>query len=307
MASDAEAAPYTLKLWQNFLSWACIAGRPKYSVPFSLGLGGVGLLICSINAAKLSARSSWLDWTNLPNLPSDCYLSSHVYTLLQLLYILAALEAVLSPVCTVAFSISIFRRETTCTHDILVFGVIAISTVVAAVVLALQTLALNSSVDVQAILRIRPDLSSGDVLGAWGSFIGGKLPLVAFILFLVAGGFQIVAVSARHLIPSSSRLPKQFQPFVMKKQKRTSAIGEPEASTGGTELVAGVDSGPLATLFDDYDKQGLISTHKDLEVCQLNIAIIGRCLHGLHSLSLERTLPDLDHREWKKAKGVGLF
>ena len=172
-------------------------------------------------------------------------------SLLQVLYILAAFEAVLSPVSTVAFSIIIFRRETTCTHDILIFGLIAIGTVVAAVVLALQTLALNFSLDVQAILKARPDLSIGDVLGAWDRFIGGKLPLVAFILFLAAGGFQIVAVSVRQLIPSSKRLPKQFQPFV-DKHKRISAVGEPEASTLGTELVAGVDSGPLARLFNDY-------------------------------------------------------
>ena len=266
MARNAEAARYLFDLWQELVLWVYKASNPRISITLSFFLEVGRLIVCSVNAGRFSAQSSWLYSTNLPN---DCYLTSRMNTLLQLLYILATLEAVLSPVSTVAFSITILRRETTCTHDILVFGVIAISTVVAAVVLALQTLALHSSLDVQAILRIRPDLSSGHVLGAWGSFIGGKLALVAFILFLVVGGFQIVAISARFIIPSSKRIPKQFQPFVMEKQKKTSAIGEPGTTTGGTELVAGVDSGPLARLFDDYEKQGLISTHIDLEVCQL--------------------------------------
>ena len=214
MARNAEAAPYIFNLWQKLVSSAYNASDPAASISLSFVLEVGRLVICSLNAARFSAQSSWLYPTSLPN---ECYSISRMNTLLQLLYILAALEAVLSPVTTVAFSITVFRRETTCTHDILVFSLITISTVVAAVVLALQALALNSSLDVQAVLKIRPDLLSGDVLGAWSPFIGGKLPLVAFILFLVAGGFQIVAVSARHITPSPKRLPKQFQPFVIEK------------------------------------------------------------------------------------------
>ena len=287
MARNAEAAPYIFNLWQKLVSSAYNASDPAASISLSFVLEVGRLVICSLNAARFSAQSSWLYPTSLPN---ECYSISRMNTLLQLLYILAILEAILSPVTTVAFSITIFR-ETTCTHDISVFGLIATSTVVAAVVLALQNLALKSSLDVQAILKIRPDLLSGDVLGAWSRFIGGKLPLVAFILFLVAGGFQIVAVLARHIIPSPKRLPKQFQPFVIEKNKRISAVGEPEASALGTELVAGVHSGPLARLFDDHEKRGLISAHIDLEVCQSNIAINSKRLHALHSLSTEKTYP----------------
>lgn len=134
-------------------------------------------------AAHFSAWSSWLPRTHIdlpiphispPAFPPlqrryipNHYLSSPADALLQPLYILAIFEAVLAPVCTVAFAITIFRREITYTKDMLYLVLIAISTVVAAVVLALQTQALSSSLDVQAILRIRPDLSSGDVLSAW--------------------------------------------------------------------------------------------------------------------------------------------
>ena len=291
MARNAEAAPYIFNLWQKLVSSAYNASDPAASISLSFVLEVGRLVICSLNAARFSAQSSWLYPTSLPN---ECYSISRMNTLLQLLYILAILEAILSPVTTVAFVITIFRRETTCTHDISVFGLIAISIMVAAVVLALHALALNSSLDVQAILKTRPDLLSGDFLVAWSRFIGGKLPLVVFILFLVAGGFQIVTVSARHLIPSPKRLPKQFQPFVMKKHKGMSAVGEPEASTLGTELGAGVHSGPLARLFDDHKKRGLISAHIDLEVCQSNIAITCKRLHALHSLLTEKTYPELE-------------
>lgn len=57
----------------------------------------------------------------------------------------------------------------------------------------------------------------------------------------------------------------------MEKYKRATRIGEPEASALEMHVVARVDTGPLARLFDDYEKQGLISTHIDLEVCQSNI------------------------------------
>lgn len=64
-----------------------------------------------------------------------------------------------------------------------------------------------------------------------------------------------MAVSAGHLIASAKRLPKQFQPFVMETHKRTTVVGESETSTLGIEVVALKDSGPLARLFDDYEKQ----------------------------------------------------
>ena len=265
MARDAEEAPYAPSLRQKLVSWAYIASRPGISITFSCFLEVARVTVCSCMAGNLSAWSLWFHPTHLPN---NHYLSSYLIALLQPLYILAVLEAVLSPVSTVAFGIVIFRRETTFAQDILFFGLLAISTMVAAVVLALQTLVLNSSLDVQAILRVRPDLSSGDAVSAWDSFVGGKFPLVAFILFVIADGYQIVAVSARHLVPSSKRLPKQFQPFVIEKHGRTAIVREAEASTQGIELEAGVDFGPLARLFDDYEKQGLISTRVALEVGQ---------------------------------------
>ena len=150
---------------------------------------------------------------------------------------------------------------------ILAIAVITISIAVAAIVLALQTL-IQPSLDIQTILKIRPDLSSEDVLSNWEYFMDPWVTLAVFIISLVAGGFQIVVVSVRHLIPSPNRLPKQFQPFVLEKHKRKPVIGEPEASALGIELVAGVEPGPLARLFDDYEKRALISTHVDLEVCQ---------------------------------------
>ena len=265
MARDAEEAPYAPSFRQKLVSWAYIASRPGISITFSCCLELARVIVCSCMVGNFSDGFLWLHQTHPPN---SSYLSSHLFALLQPLYTLAVLEAVLSIVSTVAFGIVIFRRETTFAQDILFFGLIAISTMVAAVVLALQTLVLNSSLDVQTISKISPDLSSEDALAAWDSIVGGKLPLVAFILFVVADGYQIVAVSARHLVPSSKRLPKQFQPFVIEKHGRTAIFREAEASTRGIEIVDGVDFGPLARLFDDYEKQGLISTHIDLEVRQ---------------------------------------
>ena len=188
MARNTGAAPYIFEVWQKLVSLAYSASTSFASIGLSFYLEVARLVICSLNAARFSVQSFWLYPTSLPN---ECYSISRMNTLLQLLYILAILEAILSPVTTVAFSITIFRRETTCTHDLSVFGLIATSTVVAAVVLALQNLALKSSLDVQAILKIRPDVLSGDVLGAWSRFIGGKLPLVAFILFLSLADFRL--------------------------------------------------------------------------------------------------------------------
>ena len=266
MASSAEAAPYIFSVWQKLVSWPYIADLRSAGIPFSVGFNLAITIISGFGAKNLSVRSSWLDSTPLPN---DCYRSPHVNTLLQLPYILMILEAVLSPVCAVTSSIMMSRRETTYTKTILVIGVITISTVVAGAIPVLQSLTRKSALDMQAILSIRPDLSSADVLTAWDDFIGRTfMPRLTFILYLLAGGYQIVALSARHLITSPERLPKQFRPFVMEKHKRKSAIGEPEASTLGTKLLNPVDSGPLAKLFDDYEKRGLISTHTDLEVCQ---------------------------------------
>ena len=205
-----------------------------------------------MNAANFSAQSAWLYSTELPN---DCYLSSRVNTLLQPLYILATLEAIVVPISTFTFSIAISRRETKHNEEILVFSLIAINIAVAAAVLALKTLVQNPSLDMQAILRIRPDLSNGDVLAAWGNFIGRGMSLAVFIFSVIIGGFQIAVISAQHLIPSPKRLPKQFQPFIMEKHRETTAIGELEATTPVTEVVAGVNSGPLARLYDEYEKQ----------------------------------------------------
>lgn len=282
MTRDAESTSYTLNLWHELVSWVCfVSSIPWISITFSCILAAVTLGVCSANASYLSTYSSWLDDSTI--LPNDCYLISHMNTLLRLLYTFAVLETILCPVCLVAFILAFIRRETTCTHAIWCFTVMAISTVVAAVVLVLKTVVLNSSLNMQAILSIRPDLSSGDVLASWDSFRGGSLSLVAFIFFLVTSGLHIVAVSARHLIPSPIRLPKQFRPFVMEKHKRTAASGDPEATTLMIEMVEDVD-GPLARFYDHHDKQGLISTHIDLEVCQSSIAIICRCLHSLHRL-----------------------
>ena len=267
MARNTEAAPNTFALWKKLLSWVYRASGPPASVvSWSCLLDVVKLMLCIMNAVGFKARSSWLTSTPLPN---DCYVSPFVNRLFQPLYVLAVLMATLSPMCSVAFMGTLLRRESTYTMAILVIAMNTIITVAAAVVLALQTLSLKSSLDMQVILTIRPDLSSQDVLSAWDDVMVGGYPLGIFIISLVTGGFQIVAVSVRHLIPSPKRLPKQLQPFVMKKHKRKSAIGEPEVSTLGTELVAGVDSGPLAKLFDDYERRGLIPTHTDLEVCQV--------------------------------------
>ncbi|KAK0512761.1 hypothetical protein JMJ35_004778 [Cladonia borealis] len=286
MARNAETVPYRLNLWQKLVLLPYIANIPQI---FAIMLEYVGL-VCWSCAATLSTRSSWLSSTPLPNY---CYLISHMNTLLQLQYILAAFRTVLVPVNSVAFAITILRRETTCTDAFLYFGLIAVSTVVAAVVLALQIVVQNSSLDMQAILRIRPDLSSEEVLNSWEFFTDITMPLTGFILFLLASGLEIVAVSARHLIPYPARLPRQFRPFVAEEHKRARAFKGPEASTLGTELVARLDPGPLARLFDDYEKRALISTHTDLEVCQSNIAIVCRYLHDLHSLSTEKTLRKL--------------
>ena len=275
MARDAEAASRTLNLWQKLVSWAYIAGGSKSSILISWSLELARFLICYLNSDLISASSfSTTDPTNPPSL------SSRANALFQPLRILAVLETVLSPLSTLAFNIRIIQRETTYIKDILYFGLSAISTVVAAVVLVLQCL----------ILKLpRED--------TWNI-----LPLFAFILFLVPGGLQVVAVLARRLI-----VPKQFRPFVMEKYKRTSAIEEPEARALGIELVAGIDSGPLARLNHDYEKQGFVSRHIDLEVGQSNIATICGCLHGLHSLMIERTLLDLEQTKGggkKKLEGV---
>ena len=265
----------------------------------SCGIDIVRLGLCSINAARLSRRSSWLSSTPLPD---DCYLSPRVNSLFQPLFVLAALEAILSSLCTVAFSIMIFRRETTYTGAILIIAVITISVAVAAIVLALLTL-IQPSLNMQTILRNRPDLSSEDVLSAWDPFWPTGNPLVIFILFLVTGGFQIMVVSVRHVIPSSRKLPKQVQPYVMEKHKRGHAIGEPGESTPGTELVAGGDCGPLARFFDNYERRGPIFTHVEFEVCQSNMVIICRYLQGLHSLC-RMTVPG---REATRPKSVALL
>ena len=280
MARITEAAPNTFALWKKLLSWVYRASDPRAFFRLAFTVDPARLIVCGINASYSSARSSWLKATRLPD---DCYLLPRVNSLLQLLYILEVLMAVLSPLCTVAFACAIFRRENTYTMGVVAIAVIAISIAVAAIVLALRTL-IRPSLDMQTIIKIRPDLSSEDVLSDWENFMNPGLIVFVFILFLVTGGFQIMAVSVRHLIPSPQRLPKQIQPFVMEKHKRKSAIGEPEASTLGTELVTGVEPGPLARLFDDYEKRGLISTHIDLEVRQSNIASVRGCLHGLYSL-----------------------
>ena len=290
MARNTEAAPNTFAVWKKLLSWVYRASDPHTSFLLSFFLDLARLIPCIIIAIGYEERSSWLNPTPLPN---DCYLSPRVNSLFQPLYVLAVLMVILYLLCTIAFSIMMFRRETTYTEAIWLIAVIMISIMVAAITLALQTL-IQPSLDMQTILTVRPDLSSKDVLSAWDDFMCGRLLLGIFILSLVTGGFQIMAVSARHLIPSPNRLPKQFQPFVMEKHKRKSSIEEPEASTLGTELVAGVEPGPLARLFDDYEKRALISTHVDLEVCQSNKAITFRFLHGFYRLS---TLPDL---EWPK-------
>ena len=287
MAKNAKVVLYTFDLWQKLVSWAYNVSHPDISFLFSFLLDALSLLFCSFNVSTLSARSSWLHATPLP---SDCYLSPRIPTLFQQTYILAILEAVLCSVSIAAFTFTMFRRETTYTENILVIGVIAISIALAAVGLALQTLVSKSLLDVEAILRIRPDLSSEDVLNAWAKFTDGKLPLVVFIFLLFAGVLQIWAVSARHLIPSSRRLPKQHRPFIVEKTKRMPAIRESEASTLGTEMLPRVEPGPLARLFDDYERRGLISTQVDLEVCQSNKAITSSFLHGLYRLS---SLPDL--------------
>ena len=172
------------------------------------------------------------------------------------------------PVSTIVFAITINRREITYARDIFSLGLITISIVVTVVIrlniLVLSTLlGVNTPPDVQAILRN----TTGDVLTPREYSFAMDNSLIVLIFALVITGFQTMAISARHLIPASKKLPKQFQPFVLKKQKIATVIEEPEASTQEMEVVGGVDSGPLARLFDDYEKQGLISTHIDLEVC----------------------------------------
>ena len=262
MARNTEAAPNIHTLWKKRLLSVYMA----FLSFLSLGPETVKLVTCIINANGFKARSSWLESTFLPN---DCYLSPLVNRLFQPLFVLAVLMATLSPMCTVAFMYMVLRRARAYTMAILIIAMNTIIIVAAAVELALQTLALKSSLDMQVILTIRPDLSSEDILRAWNGFMGRRDPRVIFATALVAGGFQIVVVSFRHVIPSPWRLPKQLHLFVMKKHKSKSAIGEPKASTLGTELVAGVDSGPLAKLFDDYERRGLIPTHTDFEVCQV--------------------------------------
>ena len=288
MARNTEAVPNTFAFRKKLLSWVDEAYN-RDAIIFLLPFPEIlRLVLCVLNADGVSARSSWLNSTPLPN---DSYLSPRINSLCQPLYVLAVLMAILSPVCSIAFFTLIFRREATYTGTILVIAVTTISIVVAAIVLALQIL-IQPSLDMQTILKIRPDLTSEDVLTAWrNSTTRLAYTLFAFILFLVTGGFQIMAVSARHLISSRTRLPKQFQPFVIEKHKRKSAIGEPEASTLGTELVASVEPGPLARMFDGYKERGLISTHIDLEVCRSNKAITSRSLHSLYRLL---TLPDLE-------------
>lgn len=259
MPSETEV----FNLWEKLASWANIARSKFCLVPwFLLDFGR--LAICSFQAISFSAGYSWLHASHLPN---DHGQSSRAITLLQLLYVLTILEALLSPVCTITFCIMLRRREQRYTEIISFFSLIAISTVLAAVVLALQNLVL-SSLDIQAILAINPpDLSNGDGFYWSDDFVTGHIPLAALILFLVADGFQIVILSAQHLIPSSKRLPKQFQPFLIVKNRGKTIIEELETSPQMIELV---DSGPLARLYNDYERHGLISTHMDIQVCQSN-------------------------------------
>ena len=260
MARNTEAAPNTFALWKKLLS---VYSLSSFILCLFVCPNIAGLVLSTFNATNFSARSSWLDSTPLPD---DCYLSPRVNSLFQPLFVLTVLTAISPPLYTVAFLITIFRRQTTHTEALLVIAVITINIAVTAIVLALQTL-IQPSLDMQNILRSRPDLSSEDVLFAWDKIMGGGGPLGLFIFSLITGGFQIMAVSLRHVIPSPRRLPKQFQPYVMEKRKRRHAVGEPGESTLGTELVAGIDCGPLARLFDDYKRRGPILTHIDLEVC----------------------------------------
>ena len=299
MARNTGVAPNTFALWKKLLSWVDMASLSIIYFTYSPISDLLRLLLCGFNAKFFSARSSWLQSTPLPD---DCYLSPRVNSLFQPLFVLAALEAILSPLCTVAFWIMNSRRETTYTEAILVIAMITISIAVAAIVLALQTL-IKSSLDMQITLSSRPDLSREDVLSAWDDIVGGGFSLAIFILFLVTGGYQIMVASVRHVIPSSRRLPKQFQPYVMEKHKRRHAIREPRESTPGIGLVAGGDCGPLARFFDDFERRGPILTHIDLEVCQSNMVIMCRCLQGLHS-PCRMTLPD---REEKRPKSVALL
>lgn len=271
MATDATAAPRTFALWQKLVLSAYFVSRPGISITVSFFLEVARVIICSVMAENFSTLSSWLHAVHLPN---DPYLPSRAIALSQPLYILAVLEAALSPVSTVAFAITIFRRGTTYVEDILCFGLIGISTVVAAVVLALYILVINSSLNVQALVGIRPDRSSDNVSPA----LDAKLPLAAFILFLVANGFQIVAITARHLILSSKRLPKQFRPFVMEKHGRTAVVGDPEAIDISMDVVPRTDLGPLERLYDDLEKQGLISHGVDLEVCRTIVVLFLKSL-----------------------------
>ena len=289
MAKNSKVVPNIFDLWQKLVSRTYIVSRPLTSISFAILFNTASLIPYSFNVMTLSARSSWLLGTPLPN---DCYLSPRMTTLFQQTFILAILETVLCPVSVAAFAFTMSRRETTYTENILVIGVIIISIAVTAGGLALQTLVSKSLLDVEAILGIRPDLSSEDVLIPWAEFTDRILPLVVFICSLFSGGFQIWAVSARHLIPSSRRLPKQHRPLIVEKDKRTPAIGESEASTLGTEMLPRVEPGPLARLFDDYERRGLISTQVDLEVCQSNKAVTSSFLHGLYRLSSQ---PDLKY------------
>ncbi|KAI4159304.1 MAG: hypothetical protein L6R39_000394 [Caloplaca ligustica] len=173
------------------------------------------------------------------SLPSNA-LSPLAVVLLRPLYVLAFLEAFISQASTITAIAAISKKEMTRTRAIVFFSLTTIGIVVAAVVLALQ------------------------IQDAWDIIVERKATITGFVLFLFAGGVQVFAVSARHLVPSPWKLPEDIQPFNTK-HGQANVSPASYASILETEFEYSRNSGPLAELFKSDEKQWLLAPDVDYQ------------------------------------------
>lgn len=254
MPGDFRAARLTLKLfihgvWQTLASKAYIACRPKVIIIVSIILEAARMCMCAVMASGFSNYGDFL----------QIYLlikrySSNAFSLQRPLYILAICEALVSLVSTVTFTIVIAKRQATRLSVSIFFGMITIGTAISASIVPLQSQALARPLDLEKIMKVRPDISPREVQGSWDNLIGGKLPLACFIQFLVNDCIQIYAILVRHIVSSPLRPPKKFQPLITKQRdelpgKETNTNIKPSKPEQQT------NSGPLAGLFESCERQ----------------------------------------------------
>lgn len=151
--SGGQSYDFTINgYWNAFLSGLYLA---RISNAFSVFIEVPRTVLYTVVASRL-AISSQMYFTSLPSNA----LSPLAVVLLRPLYVLAFLEAFISQASTITAIAAISKKEMTRTRAIVFFSLTTIGIVVAAVVLALQSLLMAYPSDVQAVLMTRSDLSS---------------------------------------------------------------------------------------------------------------------------------------------------